>query len=500
MNSSLPMHVETFAPHQQARWLLLLAALSALVGVGVFAVGAKLPGLAMIVAAAGLTLIVLPDAAVLLVVFVIYTNAAVIAVRFHGLPHFAGAAAVLLLGIPLYYQLIVRRSVITVLPAVPFIVTFVVVRLIGTLVAHRQDVAIGATTTTLTEGLILYLLVTNVIRDTAMLRRVVWTLAIAGAFLGTLTVIQQVTGNFRNDFGGFAQADFDLLLLEPEQPTNPRSAGPIGEKNYYAQFMLMLLPLTLSRVWGEQGLALRCVAAGAAVLIALGVAFTASRGAAVGFVVMLAAMLALRQIQWRTAMLVAAAAFMLLWAAPTFRERLMESTGLIGVIQGDANVRSIDKSTQGRITEMLAAVLVFWENPVLGVGPANFPAHFLEKADALGFQVHAEERLAHCSYLELAAESGVIGVLAYIGILGVTARELVRARQKAISEESKNLATAFLVTMIVMMITAVFLSFAYERYYWFVLALAAVCAHVAGKAGEEDSTLSERPLATEAAT
>lgn len=478
MNQASPRSARSIDSAQQAGWMLALAAVLAIVGLGMALVEAKLLALGLVALAAGLTLLVMPDIATLLVALVIYTNAAVIAVRFHGVPHVVGAATILLLVVPLYHQLLARRREIIVLPAVPLIVLFVGVRLISTTIARRQDIAIGATTATLTEGLILYLLVTNVIRDIVVLRRVVWTLAIAGAFLGALTAAQQWTGDFTSTFGGFAQAEIELMPIDAEEATNPRSAGPIGEKNYYAQFMLLLLPLVIPWIWSQRHIALRCAAGLAAILVTIGVAFTASRGAAVGFVVMLAAMLGLGQIRWRSAIVIAGVATVILLAMPTFRERIAESSGLIDMAQGNANVRAVDKSTQGRITEMLAAALVFWENPVLGVGPGNFPAHFLEKADALGFQVHAEERLAHCSYLELAAESGLFGLLAYLGILAVTFRGLWRARRISASPEAKHFADAFLVMMIVLSVTAVFLSFAYERYYWFLLALAGAAAHI----------------------
>src|SRR5687767_15943212 len=116
-----PISAESTAPAQQTGWMLALAALLAVVGIGMLVVGAKLLGLGLVAAAAGLTLLVLPDLATQIVAFVIYTNAAVIAVRFHGVPHAAGAATILLLAVPLYYHLVMQRRGILILPAVPWI-------------------------------------------------------------------------------------------------------------------------------------------------------------------------------------------------------------------------------------------------------------------------------------------------------------------------------------------------------------------------------------------
>ena len=73
--------------------------------------------------------------------------------------------------------------------------------------------------------------------------------------------------------------------------------------------------------------------------------------------------------------------------------------------------------------------------------------------------------MAHCSYLEIAAETGLIGLLLYLGIFGVTLRELWRSRELATGPSERNQATAFLLVIVIMMATGLFLSFAFERYY-----------------------------------
>jgi O-antigen ligase len=122
---------------------------------------------------------------------------------------------------------------------------------------------------------------------------------------------------------------------------------------------------------------------------------------------------------------------------------------------------------------MAAAGLVFVEHPVLGVGPGMFRYHFLEKADALGFQVHGTTRMAHCALLEIAAEHGILGLGSFLAILLVTLRRLARIRTTDRRPEVVNMATAFILVLVVLMTTGVFLSFAYVRYYWLMLALAA---------------------------
>ncbi len=105
--------------------------------------------------------------------------------------------------------------------------------------------------TFLLEGIGLYLLVVNVVRTPSAMRNAVWTLLAVGAFLGGLSVFQAVTGTYSNDYFGFAQSDATNDLGVAVQGLT-RLAGPIGEKNRYAQIMLMLVPLALFQGWSER--------------------------------------------------------------------------------------------------------------------------------------------------------------------------------------------------------------------------------------------------------
>ena len=68
------------------------------------------------------------------------------------------------------------------------------------------------------------------------------------------------------------------------------SAGPIGEKNRYAQIMLVLFPLAIFRFWQEKNRWLKLAAGVVMVCILSGVILTVSRGAFLGLVVVLALM------------------------------------------------------------------------------------------------------------------------------------------------------------------------------------------------------------------
>ena len=102
----------------------------------------------------------------------------------------------------------------------------------------------------------------------------------------SLSIHQDFTNNYDNNYGGFAQAADATFRTGVTTLTGDvvqrRLAGSIGETNRFAQVMLMLVPLGIFRFIGESRLVLRWTAGAATALITLGVVLTFSRGAAVG--------------------------------------------------------------------------------------------------------------------------------------------------------------------------------------------------------------------------
>jgi O-antigen ligase len=241
------------------------------------------------------------------------------------------------------------------------------------------------------------------------------------------------------------------------------------------QFMLMLLPFALSRAWNERSRLLRTAGWGSAAVILAGIALSGSRGATIGLAGMLLVMVGLGYARLRHAVALGLISASVLMVMPQYRERVASIVRVADVLRG-SDVRRADTSVQGRLTEMAAAVLVFVENPLLGVGPGNFPAQFVEKADLLGFNVHGVERRAHCLYLEIAAETGVFGLVLLFAILGITIRNLHRAHTLAPSRRLQGETAAALAALVAMMVTGLFLSLAFVRYFWLIIG---VCTAIA---------------------
>src|SRR5258706_5051114 len=178
-----------------------------------------------------------PDLATLLVIFFMYTNIGPVLIRHNGVPIFLATAFPLILIIPLVWYLFWRGEKLVISPVLLLLLMFAVIYLLGAAFSSDITLAMPQLTEYLVEGLLLYFLLTNVIRTPLMLKRVVWVLLISGALIGGLSLFQQVTKTFSNDYGGFAQLSQDQIgsgtVVENLQGViqQPRLAGSIGEKN-----------------------------------------------------------------------------------------------------------------------------------------------------------------------------------------------------------------------------------------------------------------------------
>jgi len=448
-----------------------------------------------------LAILAKPNLATLLVVFILYTNAAVIAVHFHNVPDLVGGALPALLVFPLASYVIVRREKLLMSPLLLPIFLFFAIQVAGTLFAEYRYEATNNLITFILEGLGIFFLITNVVRTPRMMRQVTWALLIAGAFIGGLSLYQQLTRTFHDNYWGFAQVSFAQVNTGIETIngaiTEPRLSGQIGEKNRYAQIMLMLVPIGIFRFWGEKKLLMRILAALATGLIAVGSALAYSRGAAVGFVLMLLIMVFMRYIKiWQVGIVIVLLAVVLA-AVPTYATRLTSLQTLAASFSDDTEtgVANADGATLGRLTEMGAAGLVFLDHPILGVGPGLFPLYYQEYADLIGLRTQNSDRQAHDLYVSIAAETGGLGLACFLVIIYITLRGLARARKRWLVDEPEiaNMATAYMLSIVTYLTTGIFLHFAFIRYFWLIMALAAAVIYIA-----ERRALADQKLAQEA--
>lgn len=426
-----------------------------------------------------------PEIATLLVIAILYTNAAANAVEFHNVPYIAGASFPALLLLPLATYLIIRRAPLVIDTPLIVLVLFWGVQVASILFVERIDrvgESIGRIMTFLIEGVGIYFLLINVVRDRRTLRYIVWTLIIAGLLMGALSFYQQVTGTFDRNYGGFAQMSNtafgtgeETLQGEVEQP---RLAGPVGEQNRYAQIMLMVVPLALFRVWSERSLFLRLLGGLGALFALIGMALTFSRGALFGLAGVLLVMVLMRYVKWYQIVLVVLVLFGLLQAVPNLGGRLvkLENLSPAALLQGDSEsgLEGTDGSTQNRVAQQLTALTMFLDHPILGVGTGFYKVNYHDYARMVGMSIKSEERESHTLYLGLAAENGVLGLGSFMAFLYLLLRNLVQIRRDWFKTDPQfaNLAISFFLAIIGFMGTSIFLHLAFVRFFFLIFGLA----------------------------
>lgn len=463
-------------PHIDGRWIAiaLLCLCLALIVSGLISENQPVVAFAAIVAVPSVFILIRrPDSAVPLVLFLICSNAAVVAVRFHGVPALVAALAPAPLAVPLFLQLIVRGKPVIAGTALPWMLAFTGWQLISALFSSDPDSAMDGVLGTVLEGVVLYILITNVVRDERTLRHAVWALVAAGIFMGSISAFQQATKSFDTDFGGFGQLSGGPGFRVADGRGSVRQrrlAGPIGEKNRYAQVMLILIPLAVSRFWTHRNRWLRILALYGAMVIGVGAALTFSRSGAIVFALMVLLAVPLRFVSPRKVAILVVGGMLVLLAVPQYRTRLETIPSAFGIINNTSSDREPDGAIRGRATEMLAAARIAVDYPLLGVGPDLSSAYIPEYGQAGGLRALEGKRQAHCMYLEIPAETGFPGLMLFLGMVTASLSRLYRASRTA-NQELSQTGAALLLSMVGYLLMGIFLHMSYVRYFWMLLAM-----------------------------
>ena len=464
--------------------VIALANVALAFGLGLLIANDAVLGFAIVLLVLGaILLLTRPGVATIAVIAILYSNAAAIATRIHGVPLVVAGAFPLLLIIPLVYYLVIRREPLLVTTPLRLIVALFFAELIGTILSRDPLTASGVLLTFAIEGVALFFLVTNVVRDLTMLRRAVWVLVIVGGSLGWLSGYQQASGELNQDFLGFAQVSNAVLAVGETAAgdiVQHRLAGPIGEKNRYAQILIVLLPLAFTRIWDERSRLLRLLAIVCAAGIGTGVALTFSRGAALGFGITVVIMVVLRYIPVRQLLALVLAGVVFLAAFPSYAARLTTLEDVPGAT-ASAGQTTADTAIRGRATEGLAAALAFIDFPIFGTGPGLFPSYYRHYANDIAIRIEHTDREAHNLYLDRAAQTGIVGLVLFLAIVGVIFRDLSRARRRWLDRrpDLANMATGFALALVTYLTTGLFLHLSFERYYWLLIGLATMAAWIA---------------------
>jgi hypothetical protein len=437
-------------------------------------------------------LLLRPELATVATVFLLYINFPAILTKQHGIPASVAGSFILLLGIPLIHFLVVRRESLRIDRTFLLMLALLVAYMVSSLVAVDLGVARATMLEYVLEGLLLYLLVYNVVRSMRTLRRIVWTLLAAGALLGSLAMYQEVTGSYQ-EFGGLAYRNYEATEEDPDREgpvrrrTWDRAQGPVNEPNRFAQIMIVLLPLGLFAHRTSRTMSARTYALVFTALIFGGVALTLSRAAFTAVLFLGIALVWLRWVRLSRILLCAVLLAAVTPSVPFYVARMTSITKAGAVVSGDG--RGADGSMRSRTTLMRAALNVYLDYPIIGVGPGQFNRYYgamyaRDPAIKMNDQVHRRTLRAHSLYLEIAAEGGSIALGIFLAIVGGLVIRLWRVSRNVarFGREKTDLATALWLAIAMYLWTGIFIHLSYVRYFWFLLAIAGAALHLMHRA------------------
>jgi glycosyltransferase involved in cell wall biosynthesis len=398
----------------------------------------------------------------------VITNASSVLEEDHGVPGFLPPLALLVVGVCLYGRLAhpspqavgdeAARSVLP-LVGVGLVAAAFVAAGIGPFVAD-QPAASTPYVEILAKDLLIVAALGVAIVDRPSLRAGLAGLAIGGALVSGITVVQMLLGLQAETFGGFGRWTTQDVAGLGEAA---RAAGPFfDDPNSYAQHLAVAfgaavgLATTAARRTPIRTTTWVCVG-----LMAVAMVGTSSRTgllalAAVGGVVL-----------WTrrptTPQIIAAGALVAAVVAGPFG--VGDRLATLGQVRSVSSTTA-DQSLTGRASEALSAVRMFADHPLTGVGYGAYPSEYLEVAREVGLERRFEPRSAHSLPLEIAAEQGLLGVAVWTALVMFAVVVASRLRRRG-----PDVGLPLMLTLVGFAATAIFLHDAHPRVMWVLVGL-----------------------------
>lgn len=301
----------------------------------------------------------------------------------------------------------------------------------------------------------------------------IWLLVLVGGLLGTLTVFQEVTQTYDNNYFALARVKIAFIIEGVED--RPRAAGPVGDPNFYGQQLVVLLPLAFWWVLHARFQLARLAAIYCTLAILAGIGLSYSRGAllAVGVMGLVYAVrfkVNLRYSLYLVPLLVVA----FLVAPPELKARFNTLGEFVGSSETGAAVE--DNSFENRMRHVIIGLNMFLDAPLIGKGADHFKAFYIDYAIQLGLTPDSDQnRNAHNYYLEVLVEHGLIGLGLLLAMFWLAFRNLLVAQrlyQEAGDQRMADLGGFLQVGFAGYATTAFFLHGDYPRFFWLLLGIA----------------------------
>lgn len=428
--------------------------------------------LGLLAIAVVMTIIIKPSLGANILVFAIFTNISDSLTK-QGLPGIIKPLVVIVA-----FALLVRYLYVGQLPVWHrktariefFLLSYFLVVMASFLVATDKNQAFNEIMDLGKDIVIIYCIL-FALRDAQSWKQSIWLMIITTAALCSLSAFQLVTHNYNQTFFNLASVSMDKVFGET---TTPRIGGPINAPNLWGQVLAAVSTLLVFRIIHEKQTWIKLVA-----LLMLGIILyvllnTFSRGAYLVLAIDVILILFVLEKRFNPVIAFAGLSILILLfplIPANYRARfftLSAFTAENGIYQ--------DTSFRGRTSEMLTGLTMFASHPIFGVGAGNYPLNYQHYAQLIGIEFRAQARDPHSLYVQLLAETGILGALAFLGMIFFLIRALNRSCRNL--ELSPHLhdwlpwISAIRLAIISYLLTSIFLHNAYIRYFWILVAMA----------------------------
>jgi len=354
----------------------------------------------------------------------------------------------------------------------------------GLSVAYAQDGYLAlADVSKLLTNFVLYFLVANLIEKPRHVRQFALLVIVTGLIASVAAVLQytqpqlQVAGDvFFKEFG-----QHEAGIVAPEQLEAGgfvRPTGTLEDPNWLALFLVAILALNFAILRTETRTSFKLVALIALTVELAALVMTHNRTGFMGMALVLLLLIHLRVLRI-TAPIAALLSLFVVLSPLVLPRSYMERVFSWRHLQQSASIAS-------RWDLQMNGLDVFRKHWLLGVGQGNFgpafmatnsetaaEAYWLTEIAGGNFQVH--QIGAHNMYLEVAIETGVIGLILLLVFLalGVSDTQAVAgAAAERNASEMLNLARAVQISLIAFCAIALFLHAQEQKIWWILMGLA----------------------------
>lgn len=258
-----------------------------------------------------------------------------------------------------------------------------------------------------------------------------------------------------------------------------------GDANFFTASVLLCLPIALVVLWKDRRWPVKLFCLGCLVVTLAAITLAASRGGFLGLLVMMAWLLWHSRHRTRNLLVVGLCMSLFLAVSPLSPvERFLHPDN------GDS------QSVQIHLELWHAGLQIVKDHPLAGIGVGQFKA-------AVGNYSRVKDLslLAHNTYLEIAAEMGIPGLLLFLLTFGFSFRSLARIRRAADRDRAALLpavATGIQAGLVGFAVASFFVSAEFLRMFWFMLFLSICLTSLSGELTAESRELAKAAKAANA--